>query len=476
MPHYIKNILHTQFFSILNIIIGLISLFFLIKYLHVEEYGQYVLIQGFVAFVGLIISQNINSYTRLKIPGNPIRIQYGYLKTVVFLVLGFYLFIFCFIFLLNVNDLFWNFFEIKTDLSLIVIVILGLELINSELIRFFISIKNIYIKNYALFLQKFFVSISLISLFFLDLLFLKNFLLLYIAGQIMVFLYFLKNIDIKNFINAPLMIDVIRKGYLISLPLFPIGLMSLALNYTDTFMIAKMIDYESAAKYGLVSQIVFIIFMLIEASIILTLFPYATEAYNVGDYKTKNDFILKMYFYSILMSIIIYIILMLNITWFLNFLNLDNKYVDTPLYLLMMGIFPLFQSIYSVSSHNIQILRVIKIQLYLSVFVIFINIFLNFIFIKIFGIIGAIYASTISYIILSMSFFIVSLKHDYLMREYFKYNLNKILLYVIVFSFILVMLNFLDKNIFLYIILCNLLILCIFILILSKMIKNFRKK
>ena len=476
MPHYIKNILHTQFFSILNIIIGLISLFFLIKYLHVEEYGQYVLIQGFVAFVGLIISQNINSYTRLKIPGNPIRIQYGYLKTVVFLVLGFYLFIFCFIFLLNVNDLFWNFFEIKTDLSLIVIVILGLELINSELIRFFISIKNIYIKNYALFLQKFFVSISLISLFFLDLLFLKNFLLLYIAGQIMVFLYFLKNIDIKNFINAPLMIDVIRKGYLISLPLFPIGLMSLALNYTDTFMIAKMIDYESAAKYGLVSQIVFIIFMLIEASIILTLFPYATEAYNVGDYKTKNDFILKMYFYTILMSIIIYIILMSNITWFLNFLNLDNKYVDTPLYLLMMGIFPLFQSIYSVSSHNIQILRVIKIQLYLSVFVIFINIFLNFIFIKIFGIIGAIYASTISYIILSMSFFIVSLKHDYLMREYFKYNLNKILLYVIVFSFILVMLNFLDKNIFLYIILCNLLILCIFILILSKMIKNFRKK
>lgn len=67
MPDYLKNILHTQFFSILNIIVGFVSLFLLIKYLHVEEYGEYVLIQGFLAFVGLIISQNIYSYARLRI-------------------------------------------------------------------------------------------------------------------------------------------------------------------------------------------------------------------------------------------------------------------------------------------------------------------------------------------------------------------------------------------------------------------------
>ena len=99
MPDYIKNILHTQLFSVLNIIIGFVSLFLLIKYLHVEEYGEYVLIQGFLAFVGLIVSQNIYSYARLKIPASSENIQYGYLKTVVFLVFGFY---FCLFILIQI--------------------------------------------------------------------------------------------------------------------------------------------------------------------------------------------------------------------------------------------------------------------------------------------------------------------------------------------------------------------------------------
>jgi len=247
MPDYLKNILHTQFFSVLNIIIGFISLFLLIKYLHVEEYGEYVLIQGFLAFVGLIISQNIYSYARLKIPGTEVNIQYGYLKTVMSLVGGFYLFIFIAICLFGLGEIFWNFFEINLELSLIVLFMLALELINAEIMRFLIALKNIHVKNYAQFFQKFFILISVIGLLFLDFLTLKNFLYLFITGQIIVFFYLVKHIQVRSFLNAPFMKDVIQKGYQIALPLIPIGLMSLALNYTDTLMIAKMIDKESVA-------------------------------------------------------------------------------------------------------------------------------------------------------------------------------------------------------------------------------------
>ena len=82
MPDYIKQILHTQLFSVLNILFGFATLFILIKYMKVVEYGEYVLIQGFIAFSGLVLSQNIYSYARLHIPGASLAKQYGYLKTV----------------------------------------------------------------------------------------------------------------------------------------------------------------------------------------------------------------------------------------------------------------------------------------------------------------------------------------------------------------------------------------------------------
>lgn len=241
---------------------------------------------------------------------------------------------------------------------------LAFELINAELMRFLIALKNIHVKNYSQFFQKIFVLISVIVLLFLYLFTLKNFLYLFI-----VFFYLIKHLQVKNFINAPFM-----KGYQVALPLIPIGLMSLALNYTDTLMIAKMIDKESVAQYGLASQIISIAMMVIGTSIVLTLFPYATEAYNKNDLKTKNDFFIKMYLYSICLSIIFYILIVLNITWFVDFLNLE-KYKD---YMMVLGIFPIFQSIYNVSSHNMQLLKIIKVQLFIAIVVVLINVLLNF--------------------------------------------------------------------------------------------------
>ena len=426
MPDYLKNIIHTQFFSILNIIVGFVSLFLLIKYLQVEEYGEYVLIQGFLAFVGLIISQNIYSYARLKIPGAEQTIQYGYLKTVIILVAVFYIVCFLLIWIFHLQFIFWDFFEIDISLSLIVLVILAFELLNAEIMRFLIALKNIHVKNYAQFFQKVFVLIVVFGLLFLDFLTLKNFLYLFIVGQIIVFFYLVKHIQVKIFFNAPFMKDVIQKGYQIALPLIPIGLMSLALNYTDTLMIAKMINKESVAQYGFASQIISIAMMLIGTSIVLTLFPYATEAFNKNDFKTKNDFFIKMYIYSISLATIFYVLIVLNITLFVEFLNLE-KYKDVATYLMIMAIFPVFQSIYNVSSHNMQLLKIIKVQLIIAVTVIFSNIILNFFFIQEFGTIGAAYASLFSFIILAGVYFILTLKNDVYLRKSFIMSISKII-------------------------------------------------
>jgi len=445
MPDYLRNILHTQFFSVLNIIVGFVSLFLLIKYLPVKEYGEYVLIQGFLAFVGLVICQNIYSYARLKIPGAEQNLQYGYLKTVMYLVSGFYLFIFIAIWLFGLSDIFWNFFEINLKLSLIVLFMLALELINAEMIRFLIALKNIHVKNYAQFFQKIFVLIGVVGLLFLNLLTLKNFLYLFIIGQIIVFFYLIKHLQFKSFLNAPFMKDVLQKGYQIALPLIPIGLMSLALNYTDTLMIAKMIGKESVAQYGFASQIVSVAMMVIGTSIVLTLFPYATEAYNKNDFKTKNDFFIKMYIYGISLAIIFYILITLNITWFVEFLNLE-KYKDVPSYLTILAIFPIFQSIYNVSSHNMQLLKIIKIQLFIAVIIMLSNAILNFFFIKEFGAIGAAYASLVSFIFLAIFYFVLTLKNDINLRKIFILNVIRVIGIVGVFILLFTVLFYIDKR------------------------------
>jgi len=474
VPAYLKNILHTQFFSVLNIFVGFVSLFLLIKFLHIEEYGEYVLIQGFLAFVGLVISQNIYSYARLKIPGSEHNIQYGYLKTVVSLVGGFYLFVFIAIYLFGLNDIFWKFFEINLELSLIVLFMLALELINAEMIRFLIALKNIHVKNYAQFFQKVFILISVVGLLFLDLLTLKNFLYLFIIGQVVIFFYLIKHLQFKSFLNAPFMKDVIQKGYQIALPLIPIGLMSLALNYTDTLMIAKMIGKESVAQYGFASQIISITMMVIGTSIVLTLFPYATEAFNKNDFKVKNDFFIKMYIYSIGLSIIFYLLITLNITWFVEFLSL-TEYNDVPTYLMILAIFPIFQSVYNVSSHNMQLLKIIKVQLFIAVIVMLSNALLNFFFIKEFGAMGAAYASLISFIVLSNIYLILTLKNDLLLREYITSNIFKIIVYFCMFLLFALLLFFVDKDNLYYIVFGNIFVFGGLLLMFKKLRKGFIK-
>ncbi len=475
MPDYFKNILHTQIFSLVNIIIGFFSLFLLIKHLKVEEYGEYVLVQGFLAFLGIIISQNIYSYARLKIPGAKQNIQYGYLKTIIILVSGFYFLIFSIIWLFGASNSFWSFFEIKINLSLIVLIILALDLINAEITRFLIAVKNINTKNYGQFYQKVFALTAIILLLFLGKLTLENFLYLFIVGQLVVLLYFIKKIQFKILLQSPIMEDVFKQGYQIALPLIPIGLMSLALNYTDTLMISKLINKESVAQYGFASQIISIVMMLIGTSIVLTLFPYATEAYNENNSKVKNAYFIKMYKYSIGLSIIFYILIALNATWFFTFLNLE-KYKDVPEYLMLMGFFPIFQSIYNVSSHNMQLLKIIKAQLVISIIIIFFNIVLNFFFIKQMGAIGAAYASLLSFALLAITYFFISLKNDvYLKNAFTSYLTSKNGRIGVAIGVLIFMLT-LNKNNLYLIFLGNAFVFFALLLTLNNLIKGFSKK
>jgi O-antigen/teichoic acid export membrane protein len=378
--------------------------------MEIEEYGDYVLIQGFIALSGLILSQNIYSYARLKIPGANTAIQYGYLKTILVIVVGLFLFVLFMSFVFGLEENLWNFFEIQNSLTFLVLLMLGFELINLEFMRFFIAIKKIYLKNYAQFFQKIFTMLGSLLLLYFKILSLSFFLYLYIAGQFVVFLIFISNVNLKDLIFSSLMEDVVYNGYKVALPLIPIGIMSIALNYTDTLMIAKFIGKEAVAQYGFASQIISIMMMMIGTSIVLTLFPHATEAHNKNETELRDMFFSKMFKYGIALSIIFYLLINLTSSWFISFLEI-SQYKDVSSYLLILALFPFFQHLYNVSSHYLQLMKVFNLQIYIAILVMFENLVLNYFMIKEYAIIGAAYASLISFATLSLIFIYLALKH-----------------------------------------------------------------
>jgi len=425
MPNYLKQILHTQLFSVLNIIFGFATLFILIKYMPVIAYGEYVLIQGFIAFGGLVLSQNIYAYSRLHIPGAEVHTQYGYLKTVITIIFAGYFSLLIISKIFHLDQTIFNFFEIDNSISYLVLIMLGFELVNLEFMRFFIALKKIYLKNYAQFFQKAFILAGASILLTLNLLTLENFLYLFIAGQLLVFGSFVNAVDRKRLLQSPFLSDVIRKGYLVAIPLLPIGLMSIALNYTDTLMIAKFIDKIQVAQYGFASQIIVIAMMMIGSSIVLTLFPYATEAHNKNDIELRTEFFLKMFKFGSLLALIFYFLMTINAHWMLSLVDLEN-YSDVPYYLSVLAIFPFFQLLYSVSSHHLQLINFLKVQVYYALFVMLENLILNYFFIQTYGVIGAAYASLISYITLFILYAVTSLRYDnYLYRQLVTLVINK---------------------------------------------------
>lgn len=424
MSSYVKQILHTQVFNVLNIFIGFATIFLLLRYLNVVQYGEYVLIQGFIAIGGLLFSQNLFVYTRIYIPGAEINVQYGYLKTVIIIIFLFYFSVIFFVKILGFEDVIWDFLGLENSIGYTVLIMLSFELLNMEFMRYFIAIRKIFLQNYMQFYQKVFVFFGSLVLIYNSNFNIKEFLYLYISGQLLVLIICINNIDIVGFLKSYFMQDVLQRGYAIALPMFPIGLMSFALNYTDTLIISKFIDKEHVAQYGFASQIISIAMMMIGSSIVLTLFPYATHAHNNNDIKLREDFFVRMYKFGIYLSIVFYLLSTVNAYFIIEALNL-KAYSNVPMYISILAIFPLFQLIYSVTSHYLQLLHVFKIQVIIALFVIVENFVLNYYMIQSYGVMGSAFASLLAFITLAALYLVVVTKYNQGLFKIFKKSTNR---------------------------------------------------
>jgi len=217
--------------------------------------------------------------------------------------------------------------------------------------------------------------------------------------------YSLKNLDIK-FRN---------KIYLFGIPLLPHALSGILLVSVDRLFLNSMLDLSSVGIYSTAYQFGMIISIAMSA-INIAWSPYFFRNIEKNN-KTFSFFAKKIFLISIIMFFLVLLIIYLS--KYIVLIFFDIQYHEAVKYIGIIAWGNFFEGLYIIISNFIFYYEKNIFLSYVTFLVLILNIILNFIFIKSFGIYGAALATLISYII----YFLLVLTYSiYLIKKYGKKN------------------------------------------------------
>jgi len=183
---------------------------------------------------------------------------------------------------------------------------------------------------------------------------------------------------------------------LFGIPLIPDQLSMFALSMSDRFFIAKLENITEVGLYSVGSQIGMIIAVLISA--FLTGFvPFQIRSLKKSTYIDKVNIVKISYLF---LGGLIFVIgfLVLFTPYIFSFLGKEFEGGQQFVFWIASGYF--FWAIYVLGQQYFLFLNKTKYLMYLSLFIIILNLGLNILLIKKYGTIGAAYSTTISYAII----------------------------------------------------------------------------
>lgn len=387
-----KNVSWILFEKLFKGFLGLFLLSQLSRYLGPEKYGIYVLIIGLFgivsSFSGLGIDQILidklvsSKKQRLKILYNSLYLKFfGFL---IFALLAFLLMKF----LLNYDDsVITNFF----------IIYLSIFFQNFNTFELYFNSQNnfsipsvINIVSYIVAIGFSFFSIIAnknLSYFFF------SYLLQQIVYSILIYIYFLKRFTPKKVKNIKLSIPVNKEILRSSMPLFiSVAAISLQSNI-DKLMIERIIGINETAYYGAAISI-FAFFGIIPTIINKSIFPSLTKLFYYDTISFTNkfkNFVRLMFILSVVFTIFICLFSqpLINILF-------GNEYSDSSFLLLLIS-FRIIVLFISIARNSYFIINGLGNYILIAVIIsTLLNVTLNFMFINLYGIYGAILATYIS--------------------------------------------------------------------------------
>ena len=192
-------------------------------------------------------------------------------------------------------------------------------------------------------------------------------------------------------------IKQVKKALIYGIPLVPHILGRFVINQSDAIFIAKMVSVEDVGIYRIGYQIGFIVSVL--ASVFLNIYsPFLYERLNEITEKKKIEIVRFSYVFLGLLGFLVLFLSLSSETIF-SYL-IDSRYAAGSQFVFWTSLSYFFWGGYLIFAAYIFYLKKTIILTYLAIINVILNLGLNYFLIINYGIIGAAYATTISFFVL----------------------------------------------------------------------------
>jgi O-antigen/teichoic acid export membrane protein len=196
----------------------------------------------------------------------------------------------------------------------------------------------------------------------------------------------------------------IRKTFILAaigfgLPLILHTIGKFIINQSDRLFIAKMVSVEESGIYNVGYQMGMLMLLLVNAA--GNFFqPYLYERLNLGTVEAKQQ-IVRMTYVIICIFLGALIVITIGSPIFFKYM-VDKSYIGGTAYVFWVSLGYFFWGIYILFAGNIFYFNRTKILGYAAILNVLLNLILNYYLIKIFGALGAAYATCISFLVVSL--------------------------------------------------------------------------
>lgn len=435
----VKQIGISYLFTTLSFIFGPILIVLLTRNLSVAEYGVYSILSATVAVLSTFLGLSLNTFIITKLPGLNYYKRVKNMVSILYFELIFLAILFTVLFIPKVNKALLSYLKVENygfEFQLILTIIF-ISLICYLLIYYLAANKRIELQSFLSFMYNR-LWILLLLIFFLifkkiNLKIVFSLWLLSLIISLITILLCIKK-DIVFFFKKikTISTNIIKKALIFSTPLIPVSACGWTITFADRYMINYLKDQASTGIYSLSYSLVILItgFSMIISGVLT---PYVSKAWS--DKKGHQILFNAMLKYNLMIifpaSIGLFalrkqIITLISGTYYLSGL--------TTMAILIF--FPIFAFLTDLYSKNLALRDKTKLIALIYAGGAILNIILNYFLIIAYGTNGAAIATVISYIFMTLLFYLVTRKQfswDHRFLKITKIALSSLLMGLIVY-------------------------------------------
>ncbi len=233
-------------------------------------------------------------------------------------------------------------------------------------------------------------------------------------------------------------IKYIKKALIFSLPLSTLIVSQWIITASDRYILKLFHSDIIVGKYSYIYSLLNYIFAFSIFAIVMTIYPYVVENFNKGN-KEKSNFLINATFkYTIMIilpSLVGFFLLKKEIVTMVS----GIKYINAIPIIPLLIIFPLAEVINSILRKILVLYHKTKTIAFIYLIGIIVNIVLNLLLIPKYHYFGAAIATSITYVILCIFFFIKT--KEYLELDYGYIKLGKIAISTTIMAFSIIFIH-----------------------------------